>query len=111
MHSPGEILLVPVPFTDLSSHKRRPVLVLSNEEYNKQTEDLIVVAITSLVDAKPYIVMFSNDDMEEGNLKLNSCVRADKIYTLSQTLVVKRFGRVSPEILDMVKAMVKDVIG
>jgi len=55
--------------------------------------------------------MFSNDDMEEGNLKLNSCVRADKIYTLSQTLVVKRFGRVSPEILDMVKAMVKDVIG
>jgi len=46
MHSPGEILLVPVPFTDLSSHKRRPVLVLSKQEYNRQADDLIVAAIT-----------------------------------------------------------------
>jgi len=43
MHSPGEILLVPVPFTDLSSHKRRPVLVLSKQEYNRQADDLGVM--------------------------------------------------------------------
>ena len=55
--------------------------------------------------------MFSNDDMAEGNLKADSCIRADKIYTLSQTLVVKRFGRVNPEIVDMVKAMIMDVMG
>jgi len=111
MHSPGEILLVPVPFTDLSSHKRRPVLVLSKEEYNRQAEDLIVAAITSLIDTKPYTVVFSNDDMKEGNLKVESCIRADKIYTLSQTLVVKRFGRVNPKVVDMVKAMIMDVMG
>jgi mRNA interferase MazF len=111
MHSPGEILLVPVPFTDLSSHKRRPVLVLSKQEYNKQAEDLIVAAITSLIDTKPYVVMFSNDDMVDGNLKVDSCIRADKIYTLSQTLVVKRFGRVKPKIVNMVKAMIMDVMG
>jgi len=64
---------------------------------------LIVAAITSLIDTKPYVVMFSNDDMAEGNLKVDSCIRADKIYTLSQTLVVKRFGRVKPKIVDMVK--------
>ena len=64
---------------------------------------MIVAAITSLIDTKPYVVMFSNDDMAEGNLKVDSCIRADKIYTLSQTLVVKRFGRVKPKIVDMVK--------
>ena len=111
MHSPGEILLVPVPFTDLSSHKRRPVLVLSKQEYNMQAEDLIVAAITSLIDTKPYTVMFSNDDMAEGNLKVESCIRADKIYTLSQDLVVKRFGRVNPNVVDIVKVMVMNVMG
>ena len=111
MHKPGDILLVPIPFTDLSSRKRRPVLVLSKKEYNIQSDDLIVVAITSLTDTKPYTVMFSNDDMAEGNLKADSCIRADKIYTLSQTLVVKQFGRVKPEIMSLVKTKIMDVMG
>ena len=111
MYSPGEILLVPVPFTDLSSQKRRPVLVLSKQEYNRQTEDLMVAAITSVIDTKPYTVIFSNDDMVEGHLKVESCIRADKIYTLSQTLVLKRFGKINPKVVDMVKSMVMDVMG
>ena len=110
MHNQGDILLVPVPFMDLTSHKRRPVLVLSKQEYNSTADDLIVVAITSLIDAKPYAVVFSEDDMEDGNLKVESCIRADKIYTLSQALVVKRFGKVKPHIVDMVKAKIIDVM-
>jgi hypothetical protein len=31
----GDILLIPVPFTDLSSQKRRPVIVISNASYNR----------------------------------------------------------------------------
>jgi mRNA interferase MazF len=36
MPEQGDILLVPIPFTDLSSQKRRPVIVISNDAYNKQ---------------------------------------------------------------------------
>jgi mRNA interferase MazF len=43
----GDIVLVPVPFTDLSSRKRRPVVVLSANAYNDAAPDVIVVAMTS----------------------------------------------------------------
>lgn len=42
-----DIVLIPVPFTDLTANKRRPVLVLSSTEFNATEEDIIVAAITS----------------------------------------------------------------
>ncbi len=47
MPEQGDILLVPIPFTDLSSQKRRPVIVISNNAYNQATSDMVVVAMTS----------------------------------------------------------------
>lgn len=43
----GEIILIPIPFSDLSSQKRRSVIVISNDEYNRKTSDIVVVAMTS----------------------------------------------------------------
>lgn len=43
----GDIVLIPVPFTDLSSRKRRPVIVVSSSTYNSVSPDMIVVAMTS----------------------------------------------------------------
>jgi len=39
MFDQGEILLIPVPFSDLSSVKKRPVLVLSNYTHNLSNRD------------------------------------------------------------------------
>jgi mRNA interferase MazF len=43
-----EIYLVPFPFSDFSGKKVRPVLVLSNNKFNRG-EDIIVCAITSKI--------------------------------------------------------------
>ncbi len=106
----GDILLIPIPFTDLSSNKKRPVLVISNDLYNNKTEDILVAAITSNIDGKEYEVMINNENMASGTLKVESCVRADKIYTLSQSIVVSRFGSVKPEILEKVREMINSLI-
>lgn len=98
-HKQGDIVLIPVPYTDLTTEKKRPVLVLSNESYNKITQDIIVVAITSNIDNKGCTVKITDNDMKQGNLLRDSCIRADKIYTLSQSKIIKKFGTVKSEII------------
>jgi len=98
-----DIILIPIPFTDLSSHKRRPVLVVSNDHYNQKTQDIVVMAITSKLDAPDYAVIFEDEDMQEGTLPRKSMIRVDKIYTLSQGIVVKRYGQVKETTLEKVR--------
>lgn len=95
MYEQGDILLVPIPFSDLTSMKKRPVLVLSNNLYNKQAEDIIVAAITSNIRGINYEVLIDNENMIKGTLPRISCVRPDKIYTLSKEIIVKKYGRLS----------------
>jgi mRNA interferase MazF len=110
MYKQGDILLIPIPFSDLTSSKRRPVLVLSNSEYDKGTEDILVAAITSNLEEKEYAVMITNADMKEGTLKVDSCVRTDKIYTLSKFIVIKKFGSIKFNIVDQIKAKLNDLL-
>src|SRR5438067_9689446 len=42
----GDIVLVSFPFTDLSSSKRPPALVISPDALNDQMEDVVVAALT-----------------------------------------------------------------
>lgn len=43
----GDIVLVSFPFTDLSSSKTRPALVVSPDSFNQTMQDLVLAAITS----------------------------------------------------------------
>jgi mRNA interferase MazF len=47
MPEQGDIVLIPIPFTDLSSRRRRPVIVISHNPYHHKTQDMVVVAMTS----------------------------------------------------------------
>lgn len=101
MPEQGDILLVPIPFTDLSSQKRRRVIVVSNNVYNQQTTDLVVVALTSNPVEADYSFAITSSDLQKGKLNHPGKVRVDKIYTISKSLVVKSFGRVNETVMDV----------
>ena len=94
----GDVVLVPFPFTDLSTTKRRPALVVSSDEFNATRDDVIVVAITSQL---PAVLLYDEHAISPGDLGLcglpkPSIVKLSKIVTLHQQLVLKRIGALPP---------------
>lgn len=98
-----DIVLIPIPFTDLASQKKRPAVIISSDTYNESNEDIVVVALTSNIEPREFSVTLTNDDLEDGTLKVTSMIRVDKIYTLNNSIVIKTFGRIKPDILTKIK--------
>jgi len=93
--------LIPFPFTDLSSSKRRPGLVVSPDAFNDRAEDLVLAAITShLTDDNALTV--DKDDCLEGCLPKKSVVKPAKLFTIHATLVLKKICSLRSEKLDEV---------
>jgi mRNA interferase MazF len=85
----GDIVLVPFPFTDLSSSKRRPALVISPDTFNDQMEDVVVAAITSQL-TNEYAVTIDQSDCVDGILPKTSVLKLAKVFTIHSTLVIKK---------------------
>ena len=109
-YNQGEILLIPMPFSDLSKNKKRPVLVVSNNEYNRKSLDLIVVAITSNIQCSGNKLSLTNEDLETGKLKYISSIKTDKIYTLSKGIIIKSFGQITTEKLKQTISQINELI-
>jgi len=99
----GDIVLLPFPFTDLSTAKRRPVLVLSRASFNTQSPDFVVCAITSNLSNTANSVLIDGKDMARGRLPTTSRIKVAKLATLSQSLVLKAVGRITPVVLQRVR--------
>ena len=91
MYEFGTIVLVPFPFTDLTSAKVRPALIVSNKK--KESEDVILCFITSKIDDDDEKSLVLESNTETG-LKVRSAVRFDKIATLSRKVILGELGRV-----------------
>ncbi len=89
--SRGSVILVPFPFTDLSAVKRRPALVVSSDDYNRATGDVIIAQISSKTRSRPRPGDHLVNDWKGAGLLLPSLVRA-RITTLHTSIVIKVLG-------------------
>ena len=103
MYNPGDILIVPFPFSDLSAVKQRPVLVLSKREYNLSSEDIIVCGITSNIKNESHSVLIDNTCLETGVIPSKSRIKVNKIFTISRQIIKKKVARIDKQTFDKVK--------
>jgi mRNA interferase MazF len=96
MYEFGSIILVPFPFTDLTSTKVRPALVVSRPD--QSARDVIVCFITSQVKPGMRHALSLRRTATSG-LKVPSLVRFDKIATLDRRIVLGELGCISSQAL------------
>jgi mRNA interferase MazF len=105
----ADVLLVPFPFTNQESSKKRPAIVVSSEIYNQQKPDLILIAVTSQVsiDLK-FGEMIVSDWLTAGLLKPS--IIKPVIATIENILVYRKLGQLQFQDAQDLKNILHQVI-
>ena len=104
------MILVPFPFTDQSTAKQRPAVVISSNRYNTERPDLILLAVTSQVRLSPAFGEALLTDWKTAGL-IKPSIFKPIITTIEQTLVIKRLGKVSPHDETMLRTVIEKIVG
>jgi len=85
------ILLVPFPFTDQETTKKRPALVISPDIYN-QGPDVTIAFITSNLKKTDRPGDYLIKDWKKSGLPKPSMIRM-KFATIHRSIIIKKIGR------------------
>ncbi len=97
----GDIVLIKFPFTNLKKAKKRPVLIIKNEN---SLGDFVCLQITSK-EKNDVQIKIDSFDLAEGDLKLTSFVKYDKCFTLNANVVDKKLSSVNEDFLNEIKML------
>lgn len=90
----GDVVLVPIDFTDRSGTKRRPAVVVSGDRYNAASPDVMIASITGNFRGVRHPGDHPLADWREAGLLRPSLVQA-KIATVEATIIERRLGALS----------------
>jgi mRNA interferase MazF len=90
-----DLVLIPFPFSDLSSTKRRPCLVVRRFDVRKLGAYLVVCMVTSQLDGIKFPGDMVIQDWEEAGLPKPSLARFMKLVSIEEGLALKRLGKLS----------------
>lgn len=87
-----DVVTVPFPFVDKSKTKRRPALVISNKEFNRNNHTILAMITTKKEPA--WLGDSQISDYADAGLRLPCLVRL-KFFTLDNKLLQKKIGHLS----------------
>ena len=91
IYSQFDVVVVPFPFTDSSAVKRRPALILSDEETFNTPMQKGVMAMITTATYQPWALDISITDLSAAGLNAASIMRM-KLFTLDYSLILRRIG-------------------
>ena len=106
----GNVVLVPLPFTDQSGTKKRPGVVISSHGYNASRRDIVFMAITGqLRTPQSFDEAMVGDWQDAGLIKVS--VLKPVFTTIDQGLVVRIMGTLTVTDIKTLREIVAEVIG
>ena len=89
----GDVIIVPFPFTDRATTKRRPAVVISAGAFNTATGHVVAAMITS-ARGSAWESDIPLTDLAAAGLP-SPCVIRLKLFTLDTGLVIRKAGRLA----------------
>jgi mRNA interferase MazF len=90
----GDIIITNFPFTSLKGSKIRPALIISNGEFNRGV-DVILLGIFGTKSI--YSQEIKQKELALGHLNKTSYIRFSNLFTLEKDLILKKIGALSQE--------------
>ncbi len=106
----ADIILVPFPFTDQSTTKKRPAVVISSKAYNTERPDLIIMAVTSQIKPASVIGEVIIQDWQDAGLLKPSAIKP-VMTTIEKPLIIKAMGRLKEKDQTALHESLKVILG
>jgi len=104
-----DVVVVPFPFTDRTTSKRRPALVISNaDNFNKNVGQSVLAMITSAKNSD-WPLDTEITDLDSAGLPSASIVRM-KLFTLDDQLIIRKAGALSTQDQKNISNSLKDLL-
>ena len=102
----GDVVVLPFSFSDLSSRKRRPALVVAIAS----ADDIILAQITSRVFSDNYSIELSSNDFSDGGLNVPSNIRPNKLFTANIGIIAYKAGTVKIQKMKDVARVISELV-
>lgn len=107
----GDVVLcqVPMPSTQLKQFKIRPAVIISADRLNQVLDDVMVVPCTSNtkrpLTATQYLI--AGAEVLGGGIRVESVIRCESIFTLNQSMILRKLGSLSAEAISQIDSCLK----
>ncbi|MDD4251157.1 MAG: type II toxin-antitoxin system PemK/MazF family toxin [Candidatus ainarchaeum sp.] len=96
-----EIILFPCPYSDFSGNKIRPGIILSNNSYNQNNQDILIAPITTKY-KNNYSLKITKENLINGRIAHDSEIRTDKIMPINKSIIITQIAITTDEILILI---------